>query len=145
MTARTVAIVALLIMIASVAAVQEELTIRDVVVEGGVTLTVDTVSYYLGLEPGDPLDREAIVDGYRRLWDSGLFEDVRIEMENDGGGEVTLYVIVKERPFVTSVEFEGNKKIKTTDLKDKLDERGIEIPFPIVAVGSNRKRHQGSL
>ena len=112
MTARTVAIVALLVMIASVAAVQEELTIRDVVVEGGVTLTVDTVSYYLGLEPGDPLDREAIVDGYRRLWDSGLFEDVRIEIENNGGGEVTLYVIVKERPFVTSVEFEGNKKIK---------------------------------
>ena len=128
MTARTVAIVALLVMIASVAAVQEELTIRDVVVEGGVTLTVDTVSYYLGLEPGDPLDHEAIIDGYRRLWDSGLFEDVRIEIENNGGGEVTLYVIVKERPFVTSVEFEGNKKIKTTDLKDKLDERGIEIP-----------------
>jgi outer membrane protein insertion porin family len=128
MTARTIAIVALLVMIASVAAVQEELTIRDVVVEGGVTLTVDTVSYYLGLEPGDPLDHEAIIDGYRRLWDSGLFEDVRIEIEDNGGGEVTLYVIVKERPFVTSVEFEGNKKIKTTDLKDKLDERGIEIP-----------------
>ena len=94
MTARTVAIVALLIMIASVAAVQEELTIRDVVVEGGVTLTVDTVSYYLGLEPGDPLDREAIVDGYRRLWDSGLFEDVRIEMENDGLGSPS-YTIVR--------------------------------------------------
>jgi outer membrane protein insertion porin family len=128
MKARTFAIAVLLAMIASMATAQEEYTIRDVVVEGGVTLTVDTVSYYLGLEPEDPLDREAIVDGYRRLWDSGLFEDVRIEIENHGDGEVTLYVIVTERPFVISVDFEGNKKIKTPDLKDKLDEQGVEIP-----------------
>ncbi len=128
MTARTVVIAVLLAMIVPLAAAQEEYIIRDVVVEGGMTLTVDTVSYYLGLEPEDPLDREAIVDGYRRLWDSGLFEDVRVEIENHGDGEVTLYVIVTERPFVTSVDFEGNKKIKTPDLKDKLDERGVEIP-----------------
>ena len=67
MTARTVAVATLVVMIASMAVAQEEFTIRDVVVEGGMTLTVDTVSYYLGLEPEDPLDREAIVDGYRRL------------------------------------------------------------------------------
>ena len=128
MTARIVVVAALLAMIAAVAVAQDEDIIRDVVVEGGVTLTVDTVSYYLGLEPGDPLDREAIADGYRRLWDSGLFEDIRIELENHGDGEVTLYIVVTERPFVTSVDFEGNKKIKTPDLKDKLDERGVEIP-----------------
>jgi outer membrane protein insertion porin family len=128
MSKRAVLIAALLAMVAATAAAQEDLYIRDIVVEGGVTLTVDTVSYYLGLEPEDPLDRESIVDGYRRLWDSGLFEDVVIEVENHGDGEVTLYIVVTERPFVTSVDFEGNKKIKTSDLKDKLDERGIEIP-----------------
>jgi len=86
------------------------------------------VSYYLGLEPEDPLDHEYVTDGYRRLWDSGLFEEIRIEAEDHGDGTVTLYIVVTERPFVTTVDFEGNKKIKTTDLKDKLDEHGIEIP-----------------
>lgn len=128
MTVRAWVVGVVVAMITVTGAAQQELTIRDIVVEGGVTLTVDTVSYYLGLEPGDPLDREAIVDGYRRLWDSGLFEHIRIDVENHGDGEVTLYIVVSERPFVTSVDFEGNKKIKTTDLKDKLDERGIEIP-----------------
>jgi outer membrane protein insertion porin family len=112
----------------SVASAAEEFVIRDIIVEGGVTLTVDTVSYYLGLEPGDPLDQDSIADGYHRLWDSGLFESVKIEAEDHGGGEVTLFIVVEERPFVTSVDFEGNKKIKTTDLKDKLDEVGVEIP-----------------
>lgn len=128
MTARRIALVCMLIGVAALANPADEVTIRNIVVEGGVTLTVDTVSYYLGLEPEDPLDREFIIDGYRRLWDSGLFEDIRIEIEDHGDGTVTLFVTVVERPFVTNVNFEGNKKIKTSDLKDKLDERGVEVP-----------------
>jgi outer membrane protein insertion porin family len=115
-------------MVATAAMAADDLIIRDIVVEGGVTLTVDTVSYYLGLEPEDPLDREYVTDGYRRLWDSGLFQEIRIEAEDHGDGTVTLYIVVKERPFVTTIDFEGNKKVKTTDLKDTLDEHGIEIP-----------------
>jgi outer membrane protein insertion porin family len=106
----------------------EEATISDIIVEGGITLTVDTVSYYLGLEPGDPLDLELISEGYHRLWESGLFEDLRIEVEEGADDELILYVVVSERPILTNVEFEGNKKIKTSDLKDRLDERGIDVP-----------------
>jgi outer membrane protein insertion porin family len=102
--------------------------IADIVVEGGRTLTVDTVSYYLGLYPGDPFDPTAITEGYHRLWESGLVEDIRFEVEEVADGEVMLYVVVEERPFVTTVEFEGNKKIKTTSLKDRLDELGVDVP-----------------
>jgi outer membrane protein insertion porin family len=115
-------------MVALPAAAQEEPVIAEIIVEGGITLTVDTVAYYLGLEPGDPLDQAAVAEGFRRLWESGLFEDIRVEVEPVSDTEVNMYVIVKERPFVTSVVFEGNKKINTSTLKDKLDEIGIELP-----------------
>jgi outer membrane protein insertion porin family len=105
-----------------------ETLIADVVVEGGITVTSDTVSYYLGLGPGDPFDAELAAEGFHRLWDSGLFEDVRIEIEPTEDGEVIVYVVIVERPFVTNVVFEGNKKLKESDIKDRLDERGIEIP-----------------
>jgi outer membrane protein insertion porin family len=121
-------VLAAVTVIAGVAAAQSGTEVREIVVEGGVTLTIDSVSYYLGLEPGDPLDRELVADGYRRLWDSGLFEDLRIDVEDHGDGTATLFVVVTERPFVTTVNFEGNKKLKTTDIKDKLDEKGVEIP-----------------
>jgi outer membrane protein assembly factor BamA len=68
--------------------------IADIVVEGGRTLTVDTVSYYLGLYPGDPFDPTAITEGYHRLWESGLVEDIRFEVEEVADGEVMLYVVV---------------------------------------------------
>ncbi len=35
---------------------------------------------------------------------------------------------VVERPFVSSVVFEGNKKLSATDIKDRLDEQGVEVP-----------------
>ncbi len=105
--------------------------INKVIVQGGVTVTEDTVSYYLGLEPGDRLDPNVLADGFHRLWDSGLFEDLKIEEEKLPDGKVNLYVVVKERPFVKSVIFKGTHSITTSSLKDKLDEKGIEIPHNV--------------
>lgn len=102
--------------------------IADVIVEGGVTLTQDTVAYYLGMEGGDPLDDEFLSDGFRRLWESGLVEDLKIEAEPLEDGRINLIVSVVERPFINAVIFEGNKKLSATDIKDKLDEAGIEVP-----------------
>ncbi|MCK5377819.1 MAG: outer membrane protein assembly factor BamA [Acidobacteria bacterium] len=102
--------------------------IADVIVEGGVTLTVDTVTYYLGMETGDLMNEGFLSDGFRRLWESGLVEDLKIEAETLEDGRVNLIVTVVERPFVNSVLFEGNKKLSATDIKDRLDEAGIEVP-----------------
>lgn len=105
--------------------------IEHIIVEGGVTVTTDTVSYYLGLEPGDPLDPADIADGFHRLWDSGLFENIRFDKEVLADGKVNLIVIVKERPFVKSVTFKGTHKITTSSLKDKLDEQGVDLPHNV--------------
>ncbi len=102
--------------------------IADIVLEGGKTVTLDTVSYYLDIYPGDFFDREALTTGYHRLWESGLFEKIEIELEPVEDDQVILYVVVVERPFVTTVDFEGNKKLNDNDLRDKLDEKGIDVP-----------------
>jgi len=123
----------------------EELVISEVVVEGGVTVTLDTIVYYLGLEEGDPLEEEIIAEGFHRLWESGLFESVRIESEESGDGEVVVYVVVTERPFVSTVVFEGNKKVSTADMKDKLDEKGIDVPRNVPLKMSQLSRIQSAI
>lgn len=119
--------------------------IADIVVEGGVTLTMDTVSYYLGLEAGDALDEGAVSKGFSRLWDSALFESLRIDVEPLEDGRVNLIVAVVERPFVSTVVFEGNKKLSTSTLKDKLDERGVELPRNVPLKLSTVSRLQTAL
>lgn len=148
MRARVVALLALLTFVlvpVSGAQSGDEPIIADVIVEGGVTVTLDTVTYYLGLEPGDPLDMDIVEEGFHRLWDSGLFESVRIESEDVGDGEVNLYIVVTERPFVSTVTFEGNKKISTSEMKDQLDEKGVDVPRNVPLKMSQLSRIQSAI
>lgn len=94
---------------------------------GGVSLNADTIEYYLGVGEGDPYDPEQVAKGFRKLWDAGLVEDLRIEAETVEPGKVKLVVTLRERPRVTEWVFEGNKKLSTSSIKEKLDTAGIVI------------------
>ncbi|HTO87714.1 MAG TPA: outer membrane protein assembly factor BamA [Thermoanaerobaculia bacterium] len=95
-------------------------------VVGYQTVSPDTVAHYLGIKVGDPYDPEAIRARFRTLWDVGLLDNVTIEAEHEAQG-VTLVVTVEERPTITIVEFVGNKKVTTSQIKDRLKEQKIEI------------------
>ena len=66
-----------------------------------------------------------VARGFRKLWESGLVEDLRIEPRGSEPGKVKLIVTLRERPRVTEWVFEGNKKVSTSTIKEKLDTAGI--------------------
>ena len=101
-------------------------TVLEIVVRGGKTVTAETIGFYLGVKPGDPYDAERIRRAFPKLWESGLFEDLRLEKEAAAGG-VRIVAVVAERPRVADLEFRGNKKLTTSQLKDKLKEGKVEI------------------
>jgi outer membrane protein insertion porin family len=101
--------------------------VAEIKVEGGTTLTADTIEYYLGISVDDLYDTAAVERGFRKLWDSGLVEELTIETEDTAPGKVTLVVTVKERPKVSEFAFEGNKKLSTSTIKEKLDGMGIVL------------------
>ncbi|MDL2717581.1 MAG: outer membrane protein assembly factor BamA [Acidobacteriota bacterium] len=100
--------------------------IVQIVVRGGKTTAPETVGFYLGVKVGDPYDDLQIKRSFGKLWDSGLFEDVTLEKEESPAG-VVLVATVVERPIVADLEFRGNKKLTTSQLKDKLKEGKAEI------------------
>jgi len=116
--------------------------ISEVVVEGGTTITSDTVEYYLGISPGDPFDAEAIAKNFKRFWESGLVEDLLVEKEQRGPGEVRVIVRVRERPIVKEWKFAGNKKLSATTLREKLDAAGVTLRrnVPLRSSEVNRAR-----
>jgi outer membrane protein insertion porin family len=98
----------------------------QIVVKGGKTTAPETIGFYLGVKVGDPYDDEQIKRSFTKLWDSGLFEDVSLEKEVTQQG-VILTANVVERPTIADLEFRGNKKLTTSQLKDKLKEGKAEI------------------
>lgn len=100
--------------------------IVQIVVRGGKTTAAETVGFYLGVKAGDPYDDDQVKRNFSKLWDSGLFEDVTLEKESTPAG-IVLVATVVERPTVSDLEFRGNKKLTTSQLKDKLKEGKAEI------------------
>jgi outer membrane protein insertion porin family len=95
-------------------------------VVGYQTVSPDTIAHYLGIKVGDRYDREKIRQNFSALWDTGLLENAKIEAEPSPAG-VTLVVTVEERPIVKDVEFVGNKKLSTSQIKDRLKEAKVTV------------------
>ncbi len=93
---------------------------------GYQTVSPETIAHYLGVKVGDPYDLEKIRSRFQTLWEVGLLENISIEAEPSAAG-VTLLVTVEERPTIKSVEFTGNRKLSTAQIKDRLKEEKVEI------------------
>jgi len=95
-------------------------------VVGYQTVSPDTIAHYLGIKVGDRYDPETIRRNFPALWDTGLLENAKIEAEPSAAG-VTLVVTVEERPIVKEVDFVGNKKLSTSQIKDRLKEAKVTV------------------
>src|SRR3954469_12958753 len=101
-------------------------TIEAIEFKGLKALSEDTLRYYLGLEPGQPLNEEALNQNLKKLWESNLGADVQVESVPTPAG-VRLVITVSERPVLRSIDYEGLKRISKTDLQDKLTTQRIRV------------------
>jgi outer membrane protein insertion porin family len=70
-------------------------------------------------EVGLPLSPEKITEDIKNIYQTGYFEDVRVEAEPFEGGLKLIYV-VKEKPSIIKISFSGNKELDDSKLKEQL-------------------------
>ncbi|MCX6325397.1 MAG: outer membrane protein assembly factor BamA [Bacteroidia bacterium] len=66
--------------------------------------------------PGD-----AVTTAVKKLWQQGLFSDVRISIAKVISDSVFLDIFLQERPRISSVQFNGLKKTEITDMVEKIN------------------------
>ncbi len=81
--------------------------ISRITVEGNQLIPSDTIRDFAGINFGENLSSADINAVLRRLYDSGMFENVDLRVSGS-----TLIIQVIENPTVNIVAFEGNKSIK---------------------------------
>lgn len=116
-----------LVLLAAGSSAAETAIVREVEVVGGITITAETVEYYLGVSAGDPWEPEVVSRNFRRFWDSGLVESLLVEFEELEPGAVKLIVTVRERPRVTEWVFSGNKKLSDSSVREKIEDAGLSV------------------
>jgi len=106
--------------------------VKEVRVQGLRALDEDTVRGFIDLKPGDEFDLELVAEDIKRLYGSGLVEDVKVDkgLVKEEPGFVIITYIIDEKWMVRSVRFSGNKKIKAEDLGNVIGISGHSIFDP---------------
>lgn len=101
--------------------------IERVDIVGNTSVASDTIRVYLGLAPGQPYLPDQIQRNFDNLWQTGLFDDIRIEAVRSEAGGVIVQVTVAERPRIGAVEFRGNKELTVAKIQEALDIADIDV------------------
>lgn len=88
-------------------------------IRGNKRIEVPAIIGRLTLKPGDPYIPENVHGQIKILYDAGYFEDVQVETEPGTGG-VALIFLVREKPFIAEIIFDGNQALSDDKLKEKI-------------------------
>lgn len=104
----------------SAGSVPQELRVTAIGVTGAERTPPSAVTNTFGLIEGTVYAYEDIRNGLERVYDMGLFDDVRLRVE-EGAGGYSLTIEVVERPVIGVIEITGNRKIGKGDIRSKLE------------------------
>jgi outer membrane protein insertion porin family len=103
----------------TVAAEQAGGKVTALEVRGNKRIELPAIVGRLTLKPGDPYTPENVRGQIKILYEMGFFEDVQVETEMRAGG-VALSFLVREKPFITEIVFDGNQALSDDKLKEKI-------------------------
>ena len=91
-------------------------TVKEVKVLGNEMVSEPVILGKIKTKPGNKFSKEVLNDDLKRLYDSGYFYNISIDVEEDDDG-VRVSFIVKEKPMLKEIIFIGNEKIKSRKLE----------------------------
>ncbi|WLT30868.1 outer membrane protein assembly factor BamA [Geothrix sp. PMB-07] len=93
---------------------------------GAQKQTSETVIFKSGVKVGDDLRSLDFTAVLEKLWASGSFDDIKLELAEAPGGK-KLIIRIKERPLIKEVDFRGGTEVGLTNIKDKVKEKKLTI------------------
>jgi outer membrane protein insertion porin family len=103
----------------AVAAEQAGVKVTAIEIRGNKRIELPAIAGRLTLKPGDPYTPENVRGQIKIIYETGYFEDVQVETQSGTGG-VALAFLVREKPFITEIVFDGNKALSDEKLKEKI-------------------------
>jgi outer membrane protein assembly factor BamA len=65
---------------------QDETKISSVKIDGNKRIATETYLYYISVKAGDPYDEAVLQNDFKRLWQTGFLDDLKIVIEKTPQG-----------------------------------------------------------
>ncbi len=86
----------------------------------------DTLRALIFTKKGDPYSQETLSRDFMALWNTGRFDDIRMEREPGRSGWLIRFVVT-ERRVIRSIKYDGMKSITVSEILDRFKERKVGL------------------
>jgi outer membrane protein insertion porin family len=87
----------------------------------------DTLRALISTKKGDIYSEDDLHRDFMSLWNSGRFDDIRLETEPGPNGGVIVRFVITERRVVRSIKYEGAKSLTVSEILDRFKERKVGL------------------
>jgi outer membrane protein insertion porin family len=100
--------------------------IESIVIQGNRRIPAESIRARMFTKAGDVYDQAALERDFNSLWNTGYFDDLRIEREPSAKGWI-IHVYVKEKPTIREIKYVGLSSVSQSDVLDKFKERKVGL------------------
>ncbi|HEY3625300.1 MAG TPA: outer membrane protein assembly factor BamA [Terracidiphilus sp.] len=105
---------------------QQSQTIDQIRVIGNRRIPKETILARLFTHVGDTYDPISIERDFNSLWNTGYFENLRLEREDSEKG-IILNVFVTEKPTIREINYPGLNSVSQSDLLDRFKKEKVGL------------------
>lgn len=98
---------------------QEAERIIKINVTGNERIDTGFITNNIKTKENDTYSLDKIREDMKNIYKTGFFSDVQIDIQSVDKGKIVTFIVI-ERPPIKAIFVSGNKKIKTSDIRDKL-------------------------
>jgi outer membrane protein insertion porin family len=103
----------------------QQQTITQIRVIGNRRIPKETIVARLFSHEGEPFDPTTVERDFNSLWNTGYFEDVRIEREDNPKGGIILDIYVREKATIREINYKGLNSVTQSDVLDRLKKEKV--------------------
>ena len=100
--------------------------IEEVAFRGTRRIPRDSLAARIFTKRGDLYDSQTLRRDFMVLWNTGYFDDLRLEVEDGESGKIVRFVVT-ERRVVRTIRYEGNKSATLSDILERFKERNVGL------------------
>jgi outer membrane protein insertion porin family len=100
--------------------------IDEIEFRGARRVPQDTLRAMIISKRGDLFNEEVLRRDFMSLWNTGRFDDIRLETESGPNGLLLRFVLT-ERRVIRSINYEGIKSVTVSEILDRFKERKVGL------------------
>jgi outer membrane protein insertion porin family len=102
-------------------------TIQSIVFRGNRRIPAGTLRARIFSHTGDVYNENALERDFMSLWNTGFFDDIRLEVTDaEKGGKIVTF-FVREKKLVRSIDYKGLSSVQTSDVLDEFKKRKVGL------------------